>query len=283
MNRITLLGTKGGPAIRQGGSMPTATLLEMGGQKILVDCAIGAARSLVEAGHSLLELDAIFITHLHSDHILELGPLIYTAWTTGLTHPIKVFGPAGTADHWGYFLRAMEFDANIRVVDEGRKPIETLVTVTEYADGADIDLGGVRVQSLRVDHPPVTDCFALRFEADGKSAVFSADTCYFPPLADFAKGADVLLHEAMHMDGLENLIARTPNTDDRLRHHLLASHTAAADAGRIASAAGVGHLVLNHLIPADDPALTHAHWQDALRATWDGPLSVGHDAMTIDF
>ena len=74
MNQITLLGVKGGPAIRQGGAMPTASLLQLNGQNIVIDCGIGVARSVVEAGVSLLNIDAIFITHLHSDHVLELGP-----------------------------------------------------------------------------------------------------------------------------------------------------------------------------------------------------------------
>src|SRR5690606_12256589 len=98
---------------------------------------------------------------------------------------------------------------------------------------------GLRVTALRVDHPPVTDCFALRFEGNGRSVVFSADTAYFPPLADFAMGADVLVHEAMLEEGVDRLVARTGN-GARLREHLLASHTFAADAGRIAARAGVG-------------------------------------------
>lgn len=282
-NRITLLGTKGGPAVRQGGSMPTASLIEIGGKKILIDAAIGCTRSLVEAGHSLLEIDAIFITHLHSDHILELGPLLYTAWTTGLRQPVQVFGPKGTAAHWQYFLKAMSFDAEIRVEDEGRTPIAGLAEVTEFGDGLDTQQGEVRVRSLRVDHPPVTDCFALRFDHGETSAVFSADTCYFPPLADFAAHANVLVHEAMHLDGIEKLLARTRNTDERLRKHLLASHTPAEDVGRIADDAGVGHLLLNHLVPADDSEITEQHWLAETQKHWSGPTTVGHDGLTYDF
>ena len=81
--------------------------------------------------------------------------------------------------------------------------------------------------------------------------VFSADTTYFPPLADFARGAGLLVHEAMLPAGVDSLVARTGN-GARLREHLFASHSTAEDAGRIAAAAGVERLVLNHLIPADD-------------------------------
>ncbi len=280
MDQVTLLGTKGGPAIRQGGAMPTASLLQLSGQTILVDCAIGTARNTVEAGVSLLDLDAIFITHLHSDHILELGPLIYTAWTTGLRRSIQVFGPEGIQDYWDGFMASMAFDHQIRIKDEGRPALTDLVKITTFGPGEVTQLGDVAVSALRVDHPPVTDCFALRFETAAKSAVFSADTCYFPPLADFAQGADVLVHEAMLLEGVENLIRRTPGAD-RLREHLLASHTPAADVGKIAQTSGVAHLVLNHLVPADDPDFGKEDWIAEVRKTWEGQLSVGHDGMVI--
>lgn len=279
-NQITLLGVKGGPAIRQGGAMPTSSLLQFGGQTILIDCGIGVARSTVHAGVSLLDIDAIFITHLHSDHVLELGPLLYTAWTTGLNRTVRVYAPDGIEGYWNGFLQAMAFDYAIRLDDEGRPPLRNLVEVTTYGPGPITEIDGVSVTAFRVDHPPVTDCFALRFEADGKSVVFSADTCYFPPLAEFAKGATILVHEAMLTAGVEKLVARTPGAG-RLREHLMASHTPADDAGRIASAAMVGKLVLNHLVPADDTDFGESDWKAEVAKTWNGSVTIGHDGLTI--
>ena len=126
----------------------------------------------------------------------------------------------------------------------------------------------------------MTECYALRFEHGGRSVVFSADTAFFPPLAAFANGADILVHEAMLEDGVERLVARTGN-GARLREHLLASHTFAADAGRIAAEAGVGHLVLNHLIPADDPEINEGHWIEAVRKSWSGALTIGRDGLVV--
>lgn len=277
---ITLLGVKGGPAIRQGGAMPTSTLLELYGQKILIDCGIGAARSLVFGGTSLLDLDAIFITHLHSDHLMELGPLLYTAWTTGLSRPIQVFGPTGTRDYWHHFLQSMTVDHSIRLVDEGRPDINHLVTIIEYDEGSIPGLDGLDIAALRVDHPPVKDCFALSFATTEKRVVFSGDTCHFPPLAEFARGATILVHEAMLTAGVDKLVDRTPGAG-RLREHLLASHTPAEDAGRIAAAGMVGKLVLNHLVPADDPAFTEADWLAETSRHWNGPIIVGHDGLVI--
>lgn len=279
-SRLVLLGSKGGPALRPGGPWPSTSLLELGGRSMVVDAGLGVTRGLVDAGMSLKGLDLIFVTHLHSDHVLELGPLIHTAWTAGLATPVRVFGPPGTAHVWERFCQSMEFDIDIRIGDEGRPDIRELVQVEEYAEGAVLDEEGLTVSALRVEHPPVTDCFALRFDHVTGSVVFSSDTAFFPPLADFARGASILVHEAMLADGIERLVARTGN-GERLREHLLASHTFAAEAGRIATEAGVGRLVLNHLIPADDPQISAADWKRAVRETWSGPLTVAVDGLAV--
>ncbi len=279
-SRLVLLGTKGGPAIRPGGPSPTSSLLEIAGRRIVVDCGLGVSRGLVETGMKLGELDLVFITHLHSDHVLEFGPLIHTAWTAGLNHAVKVYGPVGTADVWLHCCASLAYDIDTRIADEGRPDIRDLVEIFEFGEGRIISDTGLTVSAFRVDHPPVTECFALKFEADGKTVVFSADTAYFPPLADFARAADILVHEALHPEGLERLVARTGN-GARLREHLTASHTFAADVGRIATQAGVKHLVLNHLVPADDPEITAADWEREVRKSWSGKLTVGSDGLEI--
>ena len=280
-DRLVLLGSKGGPALRPGGPWPSSSLLELGERIIIVDCGLGVTRGLVDAGISLKALDLIFITHLHSDHVLELGPLLHTAWTAGLASPVTVFGPPGTGQYWRRFCQAMEFDIEIRIADEGRPDIRGLVSIVEFGEGEILAQRGLEVSALRVDHPPVTDCFALRFEHGARSVVFSADTAFFPPLADFAKEADILVHEAMLEEGVERLVARTGN-GARLKEHLLASHSFAEQAGRIASDAGVKRLVLNHLIPADDPAIGEADWVAAVRKSWSGDLTIARDGLVVD-
>ncbi|PWJ86002.1 ribonuclease BN (tRNA processing enzyme) [Pseudaminobacter salicylatoxidans] len=280
--RLVTLGSKGGPAIRPGGPWPTSSLLELGGRVIVVDGGLGVTRGLTDAGVNLKALDLVFITHLHSDHVLELGGLIHTAWTAGLATPVQVFGPAGTQDYWDGFLRSMKFDIDIRIVDEGRPDIRELVKVREFSEGLLCEEEGLRVSALRVDHPPVTNCFALRFEHGGRSVVFSSDTAYFPPLADFARSADILVHEAMLEAGVDRLVARTGN-GARLKEHLLASHSFAQQAGRIARQAGVRHLVLHHLIPADDPAIGEADWVEAVRESWAGALTIARDGLVVEF
>lgn len=279
-SRLVILGSKGGPAIRPGGPSPTSALLELAGRRIVVDCGLGVTRGLVDAGMSLKDLDLVFVTHLHSDHVLELGPLIHTAWTAGLSTPVRVFGPPGTDHVWRQFLLSMEFDIEIRIADEGRPDLRDMVSVEEFGEGEVMAVGGLRVTALRVDHPPVTDTCALRFDHAGASVVFSADTTCFPPLAEFAAGASLLVHEAMLPAGVDRLVARTGN-GERLREHLFASHSTAEQAGVIADAAGVGRLVLYHLIPADDPEVGPADWEAAVRKSWAGPLTIASDRLVV--
>lgn len=277
-NRLVTLGVKGGPSLRAGGAMPTSSLLCLDGRVIVVDCGLGVARGLVQAGVALRDLDLIFVTHLHADHVLELGGLILTAWVSGLSRPVQVFGPPGIAAYWAGFQAAMAVDIGLRVADDGRPPLAGLVRVTEVEEGP-VAVEGLRAAAFRVTHPPVEHAFAYRFDG-ARSVVFSGDTCHFPPLAGFAQGADVLVHEAMLPEGIDEILRKTGG-GEKLRHHLLASHTTVDDAARVAAAAGVGRLVLNHLVPVDDPRFAPAHWLDRARVHFAGPASLGHDGMEV--
>ncbi len=278
---VTLLGVKGGPAIRPGSSMPTASLVEMAGKRVLVDAGLGVSAALVRAGVPLTALDAIFVTHLHSDHFLELGPLLHTAWTAGLKTRLPVWGPPGLGSYWEGFLGSMAFDIEMRQSDEGRPPLRDLVELHEIDPDAPARVGEVRISAMRNVHPPIEDSFALRFDADGRSVVLSGDTAPMKRMAEFAAGCDLLVHEAMLTAGVDALCARVGNGDDRLKIHLLRSHSPAAEVGRIATDAGVAALALNHLIPNDDPEFTDAHWYAEIAPHWSGPLHLGRDGLRI--
>ncbi|MBS0124007.1 MBL fold metallo-hydrolase [Thetidibacter halocola] len=277
--RVVLLGTKGGPAIRPGSPMPTATLLQLGGATVLIDAGLGAARGLCDAGVALTALDAIVITHLHSDHYLELGPLLHTAWTAGLKRPVPVIGPEGLATYWQGFLASMDFDIALRQRDEGRPPLAPLADIRVI--GEDQAIGPLALRAMRNVHPPIEDSYALRVDHAGRAVVISGDTAPMPEMVDFARGADVLVHEAMLEAGIDALCARVGNGDDRLRVHLERSHSPAGAVARIASEAGVGQLALNHMIPVDDPAFGPADWEAAIRPHWPGPLTLGGDGAEI--
>jgi ribonuclease BN (tRNA processing enzyme) len=279
---VALLGTKGGPAIRTGSPMPTSHLLMLDGNPIVVDCGLGVTRGIADQGVPLAAIRHIFITHLHSDHYLELGPLLHTAWTAGLSKTVDIWGPEGLDAYWDFFIKSMQADIDLRIADEGRPDLRDLVRM-HVLDAGDVDVpGAVQVRAMRVDHPPLTDTFALSFQTNETHVVFSSDTAYFPPLAEFAKGADLLIHEAMLVDAVDALLTRIGNGDDRLRTHIMRSHTPAVDAGRIATAAGVKALALNHLLPSDDPAYGPDDWTAAVKPFWAGKLFLGTDGLRID-
>jgi len=279
---VALLGTKGGPAIRPGSSMPTSSLVCLDGHRIVVDCGLGVTRRLVDQGMALTDLSTIFVTHLHSDHILELGPLLHTAWTAGLKTPVTIHGPEGLATYWDGFCLSMKADIDLRIEDEGRPDLRALADIRTLDAGEVMASGGVAVSAMRVTHPPLVDCFALSFRGRRSHVVISGDTAPCDGLEAFARGADLLVHEAMLEAALPALMARVGNATDKLMAHMLHSHSFAQDAAELATRAGVKRLALNHLIPSDDPDYGPQDWREAVAAHWDGPFFVGRDGMRIE-
>ena len=281
-NYVTLLGTKGGPAIRPGSSMPTANLICVNGHQIVVDCGLGVTKGLVDQGVELKNLSMIFISHLHSDHYLELGPLIHTAWTAGLKSKVEIWGPAGLLEYWEHFLASMSADIDLRIEDEGRPDLRDLIQIHKIDEGNIVERNGLIVSAIRTIHPPLIDTFALSFKTDATHVVFSGDTAPLAELVEFAKGADLLVHEAMLESALPALLERVGNGSNKLMEHWLRSHSFAHDAAKTAKAAGVKQLALSHLIPSDDPTYTASDWHQAVDGIWDRPLHVGFDGLRID-
>jgi ribonuclease BN (tRNA processing enzyme) len=179
------------------------------------------------------------------------------------------------------FFNYMKLDIDVRIEDEGRSDPRKLVFAHAMKKGGVIlQNDDVKVSACEVHHPLVKQAFAYRFDGKNRSVVISGDTAYAPQLAEFAKGADVLVHEVMYLPGIETLVKRLPNAT-RLREHLLASHTVPEDVGRIAAAAGVKTLVLSHLVPSDDPSITDEQWTAGVRKHFKGQIVVGKDLMEI--
>ncbi|MGR3467769.1 MAG: MBL fold metallo-hydrolase, partial [Shimia sp.] len=260
---------------------PTASLLTLAGRAIVVDCGLGVTRGLVDQGMELKNLTLIFITHLHSDHYLELGPLLHTAWTAGLKSPVDIYGPPGLERYLARFLAAIEDDIALRIADEGRPPLAPLLRVHPIDEGTIYARDGLTVTALRNTHPPLHDTFALSFRTASRHVVMSGDTAPLPAMVDFAMGADLLVHEAMLARALPALVARVGNGTDALMRHLERSHTTAEDAASIAQAAGAKRLALHHLLPSDDPSYTEADWIAACAGLYDGELIIGRDGLRI--
>ncbi|MES1940976.1 hypothetical protein T5B8_12071 [Salinisphaera sp. T5B8] len=279
---LLLLGTKGGPALLTPKRISQSSALIVDDEIVMIDAGYGASLRLAEAGHSLKHLRSIFITHLHSDHVLDYPALIMNAWATGLKQPVDVYGPAGMQTMTDQVWKMFAVDIDKRVADEGRPDPRKLVSVHEIDAGPVVD-ATMKVSALRVPHPPFGDgeAFAYRFQVAGKTIVFTGDLHAFPDgFAAFARNADIMVSEMVNADAVQALSQRIGN-GDTLAKAILSHHVTGAQVGRAAQAAHVKKLVLSHLVPADDPSVTEQSWIDAVRGDYDGPVVVGRDGMGI--
>lgn len=278
--QIVLLGTRGGPRVGGARKNP-ATLLKIAGVPYVIDCGYGVSAQLLKADVPLETLRYIFLTHMHSDHNLEYGPLVYNAWASGLKQMVHAYGPSTMNHQTAAFFESMKFDIDTRIDDEGRPDLRKLLASHEFNEnGLLMENADVRVTATRVRHPPIRDAFAFRFDTEDRSVVISGDTNYSPELIELARGADVLLHEVLHLGGLETLLKRVNNAAT-LREHIIASHTTTEDVGRVAAAAGAKKLVLHHFVPGDDPSITDEMWTEDVRKHFKGEIVVGRDLMVI--
>lgn len=278
--RWICLGTKGGPRVGTGRSNPANVLL-VDGVPYVVDCGPGISKRMVEAKVNLPDIRYVFVTHLHSDHVLELGNLVYGGWSAGLNQEVHAFGPPGLEALVKNYWESIRFDVETRITDEGKPDPRKLLKVTEVtANGEILNNGKVKVSAFRTPHPPIVDNFAYRFETPRGAIVYACDTAYNPDLAKFATGVDLLVHEALYVPGVDAMTKRVKNAAT-LKEHLIASHTTTEDLGKIATAAQAKKLVMTHFVPGDDPSITDEMWMEDVRKTYKGPIVVARDLMEI--
>ena len=278
--RLILLGTGGGPRPRKATSAP-AQVIVVNDAAYVVDCGDGVARQMVLAGIPLANIRHIFLTHHHSDHNADYGNLISLAWTAGLHTRVEAWGPPPLEKMTRLFFEMNAADIEARIADEGRVPLAPLVQVHELKEGGLVMRdANVRVTAALVHHPPMIPAFGYRFDGADRSIVISGDTTPSDNLIKLAQGADVLVHEALLEPGVDRIVARVPNAT-RLKQSIMGHHTKAVDAGRVAQAAGVKLLVLSHLVPSDDPAITDQMWINAARVYFRGTVIVGKDLLEI--
>ncbi len=334
-HRLVLLGTAGGSnpkATRSG----YANAIVVGDAAYLVDCGEGAHRQLWRAGLTLNPnlgperplVRALFVTHLHADHVMDLGNLLLGSWPP---HAIDIYGPGpaglpipvfpageerplvfpdaptpGIRAAVDHLLRAHAYNINLRIADEGRRSVTASVRVHEVGvvrdgDAPDIDLGcvgdgtrrasaapemdpvviypeddhGVQVSAILVQHAPVFPAFGFRFDTSHGSVVLSGDTGPCDNVVRLARAADLLVHEVIAVELLAQRLRPLPNFE-AIRNHLASSHSTPEQVGEIATEAGVGTLVLSHLVPGDVD-VTEAEWEARVRPHFAGDIVCGVD------
>ncbi|NOQ99812.1 ribonuclease Z [Mycolicibacterium fortuitum] len=274
MIEVTLLGT--GSPIPDPHRAGPSTLVRAGGQIILVDCGRGVLQRLAAAGSGANQVSALLLTHLHSDHIADLGDVIITRWVSTFdpdAAPLQIIGPPGTAEVVDATLRAFGHDIGYRVAHHADLTDPPRVEVHEYTDGPVWDRGDVRIRVAPTDHRPVTPSIAFRIEHGGASVVLAGDTVPCPSLDAIAAGAGALVHTVIRKDLIEQL------AQQRIRD-ICDYHSSVQEAAATASRAGVGILILTHYVPAIAPG-TEDEWRALAASVFDRQIELGDDLHRV--
>ena len=273
-SRLILLGTAGGPTPKKTRSGP-AQIIVVGDRGYVVDCGDGVARQMMLAG-VFRTLRHVFLTHHHSDHNADYGNLLLLAWGDDLKTRVDTWGPPPIARMTRLFFEMNQADLSVREKDEGRPPLRPLIHAHELRRGGPVMKDDrVTVTCAVVDHPLVPLALAYRFDCPDRSIVMSGDTRRSEALIRLARGADVLVHEVLHLPSAPG----APGS--ALRKHVVDSHTSVEEAGRIAQEAGVKTLVLSHFVPAENPPVTDEQWLAGAGVHFTGKIVVGRDLLEL--
>ena len=271
--KVTLLGT-GAPRPTMERFGPSI-LVEAGKEKLLFDCGRGATQRLFQLKVPFGDVTSLFLTHLHSDHIVGIPDLYLTGWIMRRDTPLRVWGPAGTANMMSHLQQAYEFDIHVRRdVDEKLPPQGAVVVAKDIEQGVIYQNGDLKVTAFAVDHSPVKPAFGYRVDYAGHSVVLSGDTRYSENLIQFSQGTDLLIHEVLDP---EAYFASDQFFSPEQKQKVVNHHTTPEQAGKIFSQVKPKLAVYSHIVPFNAPDLV-AH----TRKTYSGPLEVGEDLMSID-
>jgi ribonuclease Z len=270
--KVTTLGT--GWPLPSADRAGAATLVEAAGQHFLVDCGRGVLMRLASAGLGVGQVAAVFLTHLHSDHVVDFNDVVTTSWIGSFTPtPLRVVGPPGTQDFVDRTVAMLEDDICWRMAHHDDLTWRPDIEVIEVTDGVALESGSVRVVAAPTDHRPVHPTVGYRFEHDGSAVVCAGDTVPCEGLDRLCAGADVYVQTVLRRSAVEAIPA--PRLQDILDYH-----SDLAQAGQTATRGGVSTLVLTHLIPPPPPG-TEPEWVAEVAEHFDGTIVVADDLTAV--
>jgi ribonuclease Z len=272
--RITLLGT-GGPIPDPNRAGP-ATLISAGDQHVLVDSGRGVLMRLAAAGVGPLQLSAVLLTHLHSDHITDLNDVITTRWIMTFDPepaPLRIVGPVGTRDVVDHLLVSLAPDVAYRLAHHDDLTAPPSVEVIEVASGP-VELGmSMAITAGPTDHRPVEPSIGFRFDHEGVGVVVAGDTVPCDGLDQLCVGANALVHTVIRKDIIANVpIARMRDTLDY--------HSSPEEAARTAARSGLDTLVLTHYVPTF-PSGGGDDWRALAAEHFAGRIELGDDLHAV--
>ena len=277
--RVTLLGTGSpAPVMRRFGP---GVLVQAGGKNLVIDAGRGVTQRLLQSGLRLGQVDAMLLTHLHSDHVVGLPDLWLTGWLeSGYAQrkgPFVVYGPKGTQNLMDGLTRAYDWDIKARIADQNLDPASIQSTVTEIKEGVVYEQGGVKVTAFEVDHGELLQpAFGFRIDYAGRSVTVSGDTRFSENLIKHATGSDLLIHQVA--------AARDELLKMPVFKVILAHHTQPHEAGTVFTRVKPKLAVYYHFVLLGTPSIPPVTEEEVLemtRKTYSGPMLIGEDLMAF--
>jgi ribonuclease BN (tRNA processing enzyme) len=303
---LVLLGTAGAP-LPVAGRAGICTALVFDGRVFVIDCGRGAPSAYADAGLDFSRLEAVFLTHLHVDHVGDLPGMLLYGWGVRVRDgralaPVRVYGPSrpkalpsgdatfhrqttidpelpdpGTADLIGHILAGYAYHLNVMPLDATMPDAGALVRAHEIdvpLPAVVFDDGSVRVSAVAVTHGRAVPALAYRFDTPDGSVAFSGDTTVNEDLISLAQGADILVHQVADLDYLKR-----HGINDAELARLAALHTDVTQVGGVAERARVRELILSHYLPAHPGAVSEAEWARRAGRGFSGTTTAGHDGL----
>jgi len=270
------------------------TIIQAGDQMLAIDAGSGSPRNFGPMGLPGGEIDAVFLTHFHSDHMDGLGELMLQRWAGGgHAQALPVYGPPGVDAIVAGFNQAYALDVGYRVDHHGEPVLprsgaggEARVFPMPGPEGALVySADGLKVTAFPVDHAPISPALGYRFDYQGRSVMLTGDTIATPTLDTFARGVDVMVSEALSPElvGLLATAARRAGNEriGTIMDDILDYHISPVQAAEIAQRAGAGYLLFTHIVPPLPVRLLEASFLKGVSEAYGGPVQVGRDGSWL--
>jgi len=280
--KVTLLGT--GAPVPSMERFGPSILVEAGGQKLLFDCGRGAAQRLWQLKIPLGKIDALFLTHLHSDHIVGIPDVWLTGWIPAVYGrrelPLQVLGPTGTKDMMDNLVKAFSWDITTRAKEKNKADSGALVIAKDIREGVIWENKEIKITPFTVRHSDFIDsALGYKIEYAGRTLILSGDTRYSENLIRYAKGADVIIHEVAAAN--EQTMQTSP-----LVNQILGFHTSPEEAGKVFEQTKPKLAVYSHIVLLTaEPSIPPPTMNEVIlrtKKTYSGAVEAGEDLLGIE-